>query len=302
MEILLVTSDDYWLTPFVLDALDRLGHRSRMIDVRLQGHADLRKKLKLLALFGAGAAMGIIRASASNKRRLADRVVHTDAAGAVEAIRKTECLPLLMNYPQKFPVLEKPVLNFHPSVLPSYRGLMSLPRATLDRLSGRHPMMGATIHEIAATFDAGPIRWRVVLPEKPLTLDLRRLYERVYASAAAGLNEIAGRERAIIPPAGTQPSYSRALGWDEVFALKWLLLTASFRPSSCPCTISLRRKDRVDIGANRGKARDQRQRGFSPVWDSARPGYRPVASWPRTMPRSCHREISPAFHSREANR
>lgn len=108
------------------------------------------------------------------------------------------------------PLIERigaPILNVHPSLLPSFRGL----HAQRQALEAGVRVTGATIHFVDAGMDTGPILLQAALPveaddtEESLSTRLLALEHRLYVDAirlvAAGSVHREGRRVTIEPAA-----------------------------------------------------------------------------------------------------
>ncbi len=113
------------------------------------------------------------------------------------------------------PVIERvgaPILNVHPSLLPSFRGL----HAQRQALEAGVRVTGATIHYVDAGMDTGPILLQAALPilpddtEDTLSARLLALEHRLYVEAirliSAGAVRREGRRVAIEPAAASKHS------------------------------------------------------------------------------------------------
>ncbi len=111
------------------------------------------------------------------------------------------------------PLIERagvPILNVHPSLLPSFRGL----HAQRQALEAGVRVTGATIHYVDAGMDTGPILLQAALPilpddtEDTLSARLLVLEHRLYVEAvrllSAGAVRREGRRVTIEPAAATQ--------------------------------------------------------------------------------------------------
>lgn len=80
--------------------------------------------------------------------------------------------------PREFLTLwSKPLLNIHPSLLPSYPGLMSMERAHADGAA-----LGVTVHRVIADVDAGEILWqkKIAAAADPHSLSLEEIREKMH--------------------------------------------------------------------------------------------------------------------------
>lgn len=107
------------------------------------------------------------------------------------------------------------LINIHPSLLPSYKGLHTHERALADGVK----LAGCTVHFVRADMDAGPIIGQAAVPvradDTPKTLAARvleaewRLYPAALAAVASGRARIErgieGAERVILEPVGKLP-------------------------------------------------------------------------------------------------
>ena len=113
------------------------------------------------------------------------------------------------------PLIERagvPILNVHPSLLPSFRGL----HAQRQALEAGVRVTGATIHYVDAGMDTGPILLQAAPPilpddtEDTLSARLLVLEHRLYVEAirllSAGAVRREGRRVTIEPAAATQQS------------------------------------------------------------------------------------------------
>ena len=224
LPVTLITSGDYWLSVLIAKKIIEIGAEVIIIDVNLINKNDFSKKIKIAFLFGLLPTLTIAISSFVNKFKFKKNILRMNLIEAQDYISKKESLVVLLNYPSKFPPSEQKILNFHPSLLPSYKGLMSLPRLKLNYLLGKNVNLGVTIHEIGEKFDTGNIVWQFRMPVEMFAFGLKKMYEESYLLAAYGLCGIVDHNNN--SNNNIEASYSRVLSWTEVFHLKYLEILA----------------------------------------------------------------------------
>ena len=220
--VVLISGGDRWLVPLVAKALRERAIDLKTIKIRAN-RTETGKKLKLLALFGVAATINVILDLLKNRNFSYDlEIDESEIYNITNYVDKDEFI-LLMNLPLKFPLQDFPIYNFHPSLLPSFRGLMSIPNITLAKLEDKQALIGASIHEIDDSFDTGRVVWQRAFSNQSAHQNMKHVYEQCYLNAADGVAELLAQcEIKAIAINTNIASNSKILSWTDVLYIWWL--------------------------------------------------------------------------------
>ena len=223
-DVLIITGSDKWLVNLVEKELCQLGLSTHVVRVS-ETKPETIKKLKLALIFGFFFSLRLLLQSKKRDLFPVTYCEKENLKGLILSKFVNSSVIILMNFPEKMPVLELPIYNFHPSLLPDFPGLMSIPRIALKKLNGGEAKFGSTIHLINENFDNGEIIWQSELPNQSASQSIRRAYENCYRSGAQGVKEIIkmrGSGGVVLPDIGARKENSEkmsSLSWSEVLNL-----------------------------------------------------------------------------------
>lgn len=230
--VVLISGGDRWLVPLVARELQKRSIELRTIKIQVK-KLETEKKLKLLALFGTLATLDVLLNLIINRKFNYDHVLNvSELSNIKEHIRQDEFV-LLMNLPLKFPLQETPIYNFHPSLLPSFKGLMSIPNITLAKLEGKPALFGGSIHVIDESYDTGDVVWQRAIDNQSAHQNMKRIYQQCYLSAVDGVaNLIETATKKTIPTHLNLESDSRVLSWRIIIYIWWMKVMLFLRMAS----------------------------------------------------------------------
>ncbi len=188
-KVVIVSGGDKWLVPLVVRELQKRSIPVMTVKINC-GTNEIKKKLKLLFMFGAKGAFSVFYTLFLNRKFEYDAEFQLAEVGKLYDKNGENVLVLLMNLPVKFPVQSSAVYNFHPSLLPAYRGLMSIPNIVFAKLKGEEAEFGSTIHKINTNYDSGEIVWQKKLTDQSVDQSIKSLYEKCYVDAVEGIIQI----------------------------------------------------------------------------------------------------------------
>ena len=223
-KVIIVSGGDTWLVPLVVKELKKRSISVKAVKISCRTN-ETRKKLKLLVMFGVTGSLGVFYTLFINRKFKYDAEFSLAEVGTLFDDTREKDLILLMNLPVKFPVQSGTVYNYHPSLLPAYKGLMSIPNIVFAKLKGEKADFGSTIHKINSNYDAGEIVWQKKLADQSLHQSIKSLYEKCYVDAVEGIVQIIKSTRdpdVIISK--TKASHSKVLSVIEILQCLFLKL------------------------------------------------------------------------------
>lgn len=222
-DVLIITGSDKWLVNLVEKELFQLGLSTHVIRVA-ETKPETVKKLKLAVIFGIPFSFKLLFES-KKPELFPVTVCQKEQLNELISEKFVGCyFVILMNFPEKMPVLELPIHNFHPSMLPAFPGLMSIPKIALNKLNGGEAKFGATVHLINENFDAGEIVWQRELEDQSALQSMQNVYENCYKLSALAIKEIiekrvSGRMVTDIDMKKSCPEPMSSMRWPEVLNL-----------------------------------------------------------------------------------
>jgi len=159
--IQIVTSSDYWLAGGVFIALLKKGCKVNLVSYEREDDlfGKIIKKVKMVLIVGLLSGTKIFFSILSNKKQIKESNYFSAAKqenDLYDIINNCPYPTIMINYGYKINVdlLQSEIMNFHPSVLPYYKGIMPTPRAWLDK---NFSTIGGTVHIATKEFDDGPV-------------------------------------------------------------------------------------------------------------------------------------------------
>jgi hypothetical protein len=159
--IQIVTSSDYWLAGGIFIALLKEGYKVNLVSYEREGDlfGKITKKVKMVFIIGLLSSIRIFISILSNKKQIKKSNYFTAVKKENDLYGIVNNCPyptIMINYGYKINIdlLRSEIINFHPSVLPYYKGIMPTPRAWLDK---NRSVIGGTVHIATKEFDDGPV-------------------------------------------------------------------------------------------------------------------------------------------------
>jgi hypothetical protein len=159
--IQIITSNDYWLAGGVFIALLKKGYKVSLVSYEKEDglFSKLIKKVKMIFIVGFLSGAKIFFLILSNKKQIKNSNCFTvvkKESDLYDIVNSCSYPTIMINYGYKIKIdlLKSEIINFHPSVLPYYKGIMPTPRAWLDK---EYSAIGGTVHIATKKFDNGPV-------------------------------------------------------------------------------------------------------------------------------------------------
>jgi folate-dependent phosphoribosylglycinamide formyltransferase PurN len=182
LKILILSGEDFWLTPMVVRQLRRFDLEVTYVRVKSFGRESA-KGFKILASLSTKHIITVLLSVAVNIFFFSfnSRLVKKFDFSTLNLFDYT----FLVNYPYKVVMDHYPdtLFNCHPSMLPNYSGLQPIPRMFKENSD---ECLGATIHQLDRTIDTGPI----IFQKNVNAPNVYDAYIRTYSTFVEGINTI----------------------------------------------------------------------------------------------------------------
>lgn len=226
-KLIIFTSGDKWLVPLIVKKLILKGFEIKTVRINSNKN-NFSKNLRIIFLFNIKDMLNLlIRLFQNHWFKYYDELNEDQILEFLNNNPNDNIL--LINLSTMFPLIKnRKILNFHPSLLPSYRGLMSIPRIKYHKMLGYESFFGSTIHEIDSKLDKGNILWQKILYDQKLNQNLFSLYESCYQDCADGISEIFTKKLGNNSQK-FKSSYSKTFSYIEILHYKFLKLVYLFK-------------------------------------------------------------------------
>lgn len=179
-KLFIVTSDDYGFAGWIAVKLLLSGHEVFLINKK-EKKSSFAKKIALSLTFGVGVVEYFARALCVKliARKVIVQINSTSELYDLYASESPDSLFLMINFDEIIKcscMYDKPnFLNFHPSLLPSYKGLGPIFWCFYDSLNTYLQDFGWTVHKINQHVDRGEI-----VANSTVSIDLNKSLWRAY--------------------------------------------------------------------------------------------------------------------------
>jgi hypothetical protein len=227
----IVTSSDYWLAGGVFVSLLKKGYKVNLVSYEREDDlfGKIIKKVKMVFIVGFLSGAKIFFSILSNKKQIKKSSFFTAVKKENDLYNIVNNCPyptIMINYGYKINIdlLRSEIINFHPSVLPYYKGIMPTPRAWLDK---NRSVIGGTVHIATKEFDDGPVltQWCLLNYNSIMECYINN-YQILFQWICSSIIDAENFDSVECCSLSKTGSYSRALTFAEIAKLKFTTLSS----------------------------------------------------------------------------